>query len=161
LTGRTAVATAAGSRRIVGTALVVLQFVLIVALGLAAAWAFLDRGAPAGAWLVGAGGIALGLWAVSCNRIGNFNIRPDPRPGGHLVERGPYRWIRHPMYTAVIACGIACAVAIGTAWGWSAVAALVVVLVVKAAVEERWMLVAHPGYQAYRARTKRFVPGVI
>ena len=34
-------------------------------------------------------------------------------------------------------------------------------VVVKAAVEERWMLVAHPGYQAYRARTKRFVPGVI
>jgi protein-S-isoprenylcysteine O-methyltransferase Ste14 len=140
---------------------VVLQFVLIGALGLAAALAALDRGVPPGAWLLGAGGIALGLWAVSCNRIGNFNIRPDPRPGGRLVERGPYRWIRHPMYTAVIACGIACALVIGSAWGWIGAAALVLVLVVKAAVEERWMLVAHPGYQAYRARTKRFVPGVI
>ena len=49
MTGETAVATAAGSRRIVGTALVALQFVLIVALGLAAALAFMDRGASAGA----------------------------------------------------------------------------------------------------------------
>ena len=103
----------------------------------------------------------LGLWALSCNRPGNFNIRPDPRPGGQLVDRGPYRWIRHPMYTAVIACGIACALVIGSAWGWIGAVALVLVLVVKAAVEERWMLSAHPGYQAYRARTKRFVPGVI
>ena len=106
-------------------------------------------------------GTAVGAWALAANRPGNFHIRPDPRPGGRLVERGPYRWIRHPMYTAVIACGIACAIVIGTTWGWLGVAALVLVLAVKAAVEERWMLVAHPGYQAYRARTKRFVPGVI
>jgi protein-S-isoprenylcysteine O-methyltransferase Ste14 len=150
-----------GAHRAIGTALVLLQFVLIVALALAAVAAFLDHGAPAGAWLPGAGGIALGLWAVSCNRIGNFNIRPDPRPGGKLVDRGPYRWIRHPMYTAVIACGVACALVIGTAWGWIGAAALVLVLVVKAAIEERWMLVAHPDYRAYRAGTKRFVPWVI
>jgi protein-S-isoprenylcysteine O-methyltransferase Ste14 len=155
------VANSDGAHRAIGTALVLLQFVLIVALALAAALAFVDHGAPAGAWLLGAGGIALGLWAVSCNRIGNFNIRPDPRPGGKLVDRGPYRWIRHPMYTAVIACGIAGALVIGSAWGWIGAVALVLVLVVKAAVEERWMLVAHPDYQAYRASTKRFVPGVI
>lgn len=144
-----------------GTALVLLQFALIVALALAAVPACVDRGAPAGAWLLGAGGIALMAWAVSCNRIGNFNIRPDPRPGGMLVDRGPYRWIRHPMYTAVIACGAACAIVIDTTWGWLGVGALVLVLVVKAAVEERGMLRAHAEYESYRARTKRFVPGVI
>ena len=150
-----------GTRRVVGTALVLLQFALIIAMALAAALAFLDRGAPAGGWLLGAGGIALGLWAVSCNRIGNFNIRPDPRPGGQLVDRGPYRWIRHPMYTAVITCGAACAIVVGTIWGWLEVGALVLVLAAKAAVEEGGMLRAHPGYQAYRARTTRFVPWVI
>ena len=154
-------ATSDGTSGGVGIALVLLQFVLIAALVLAAALALPDRGAPAGAWLLGAGGIALGLWAVSCNRIGNFNIRPAPRPGGRLVDRGPYRWIRHPMYTAVIACGVACAIVIGALRGWLGVAALVLVLVVKAAVEERGMLRAHPGYRAYRARTKRFLPGVI
>jgi protein-S-isoprenylcysteine O-methyltransferase Ste14 len=155
------VATHDGTHRIVGTALVLLQFALIIALAIAAAPAFLRPDAPAGSWVLAVGGVLLGLWALSCNRPGNFNIRPDPRPGGHLVDRGPYRWIRHPMYTAVIACGIACALVIGSAWGWIGAVALVLVLVVKSAVEESWMLSAHPGYQAYRARTKRFVPGVI
>jgi protein-S-isoprenylcysteine O-methyltransferase Ste14 len=33
-------------------------------------------------------------------------------------------------------------------------------LVTKATVEERWMLAAHPGYAAYRERTRRFLPGI-
>lgn len=49
----------------------------------------------------------LGLWALSRNRPGNFDIRPTPREGGHLVQQEAYRWIRHPTYTAVIACGLA------------------------------------------------------
>ena len=65
----------------------------------------------------------------------------------------PYRWIRHPMYTAVIACGLACAWAGNSAWGWPCVAALVIVLLIKAIFEERWMLTAHPAYAAYQAGT--------
>ena len=45
-------------------------------------------------------GVLLGLWALSSNRLGNFNIRPVPRAGGTLVQQGPYRWIRHPMYAS-------------------------------------------------------------
>lgn len=154
-------ATSDGTHRIAGTALVLLQFLLIIALAMLATPAFLRLDAPAAAWALAAGGVLVGLWALSCNRPGNFNIRPDPRPGGHLVDRGPYQWIRHPMYTAVIACGIACAVAIGTTWGWLGAGALVLVLVVKATIEERAMVIAHPDYQAYRLRTTRFVPWLI
>ncbi len=96
-------------RHRLGTALVALQFALIGGLALLALPAFLRGHAPAGAWGVAAAGALLGLWALSCNRPGNFNIRPTPRAGGQLVQRGPYRWIRHPMYSAVMACGLACA----------------------------------------------------
>jgi protein-S-isoprenylcysteine O-methyltransferase Ste14 len=41
-----------------------------------------------------------------------------------------------------------------------ATAALPLVLIVKARLEERWMAARHPGYPAYRARTWRFVPGL-
>jgi len=155
------VATPEKRHRRVGGTLVLLQFVLIIALALLATPAFLRLDVPATAWALAAGGVLVGLWALSCNRPGNFNIRPDPRPGGQLVERGPYRWIRHPMYTAVIACGVACAVANGSAWGWLGAGALVLVLVAKATIEERGMLVAHPEYGIYRARTKRFLPWLI
>lgn len=154
-------ATTGRAQRRLGTVLVALQFALIAALAVLALPAFLRGHAPAGAWLVAAAGVLLGLWALSCNRPGNFNIRPTPREGGQLVQRGPYRWIRHPMYTAVIACGLACAWAGSSLWGWSGVVALVAVLATKARFEERWMLAGHPAYAAYCTRTWRFLPGIL
>ena len=147
--------------QITGGALVALQLALIAALAWLGAPAFLEARAPAAAWALAAIGSVLGLWALSCNRPGNFNIRPTPRAGGQLVQHGPYRWIRHPMYTAVIACGLACAWAGASRWGWAAAAALAAVLAIKASLEERWMLVEHPGYAMYRARTWRFLPGLL
>jgi len=143
-----------------GTLLVTLQFALMAFLAILAVPAFLGDRAPVIAWAFAAAGVLLGLWALSSNRPGNFNIRPEPREGGQLVQRGPYRWIRHPMYTAVMACGLTCASADASPWGWLGFAALVAVLATKATFEERWMLAAHPGYGAYRARTRRFVPGI-
>ena len=146
--------------RRIGAALVTLQFALIAALAAYGAPTFLSGHAPAIAWAMAAGGAALGAWALYRNRPGNFNIRPTPRLGGQLVQQGPYRWIRHPMYTAVLLSGLACAWVLGSATGWLAWAALVTVLAVKATLEERWMLDQHPDYAAYRTRTWRFVPGL-
>ena len=78
--------------------IVALQLSLIVAIMLpldAGGWSL-----PATA-LVGAG-IAMGAWALTANRPGNFNIRPDVKPGGRHVTQGPYAYVRHPMYLAVM-----------------------------------------------------------
>lgn len=143
-----------------GVVLVTLQFALIAVLGTLAAPAFIAGEAPTVAWLLFPAGLVLMLWSLRANRPGNFNIHPAPRAGGQLVQQGPYRWVRHPMYTAVFTCALGCwsarpSLAVGVA-----AAALVVVLATKAALEERWMLSAHPGYADYQARTRRFVPGV-
>ena len=50
-----------------------------------------------GAVLVGLQ-FALLAWLAVKAAVG----RPVPREGGHLVQHGPYRWIRHPMYSALI-----------------------------------------------------------
>jgi len=76
------------------------------------------------------------------------------------VQHGPYRWIRHPMYTAVMACAGACTWAVASPWVWLATLGLAVVLAAKASFEERWMAIKHPEYVAYRARTTRFLPGL-
>jgi protein-S-isoprenylcysteine O-methyltransferase Ste14 len=142
----------------VGSALVAAQFALVGVCAAAGAPAFVAGRAGAGAWLLLAVGVQVGAWALAYNRPGNFNIRPVPRDGGVLIEHGPYRWIRHPMYTAVIAGGAACAWAAGVWWASLAAAALAVVLLAKALIEERAMRLRHPQYAAYCARTRRFVP---
>ena len=147
-------------RQRLGFFLVALQLGLIITLAVAAGPVFLGGRAPAGAWLLALTGVALGMWALSANRPGNFNIRPTPRAGGRLGQHGPYRWIRHPMYTAILACAGACAWAVASPWVWLATLGLAVVLAAKASFEERWMAIKHPEYVDYRARTTRFLPGL-
>jgi protein-S-isoprenylcysteine O-methyltransferase Ste14 len=109
------------------------------------------------AWLPLAAGTALGAWALSANRPGNFNVHPAPRAGGRLVSDGPYRWIRHPMYSALLLAGLGVVLGAG---GWSALAlaTLAAVLWLKARLEEQGMRAAHPDYADYERRTWRFVP---
>jgi len=149
------------ARHRLGTLLVAAQFGLIAAQAFLALPAFLRGHVPARVWVLAAAGVLLGLWALTFNRPGNFHIRPTPRDGGRLVQEGPYRWIRHPMYTSVIACGLACAWAGTSFWGWWVSAALIAVVATKAGYEERWMLARHPGYAAYRATTWRFLPWIV
>ena len=136
--------------------LVALQISLIAAIALpfgAVGWSL-----PASA-LVGAG-IAVGAWALTANRPGNFNIRPEVKPGGRLVTRGPYAYVRHPMYLAVMLAMSGFCLGHGTPWRWAALAALGIVLVVKAGIEESAMAARHPGYAGYAGATKRIVPFV-
>lgn len=143
-----------------GSTLVALQFALLTVLAWQAVDALGRATLPVGAASCIAAGVALGLAALAANRPGNFNIRPQPREDGRLIERGPYRWIRHPMYSALLLAGLGAAWLATSAIAWAALVALAVVLVLKARVEEAAMSSAHAGYVGYRQRTKRFVPGL-
>lgn len=136
--------------------LVALQLSLIAAVALP----FGDASFGAAGIALVAAGIAIGLWALSANRPGNFNVRPEPRARGRLVTGGPYRFVRHPMYGAVLVFALGCCAGYGTPWRWFALAALAAVLRVKAGVEECGMAALHPGYAEYARTRKRFVPFV-
>jgi protein-S-isoprenylcysteine O-methyltransferase Ste14 len=141
-----------------GSLLVALQFVLLAWLAVEGVRGLAPGRLPIDAIVLAVGAVVLGLWALSANRLGNFNIRPMPRAGGQLVQQGPYRWIRHPMYSALLLAGAGAARIAGDAAAWLVLAALAAVLIVKSRVEERGMLAQHAGYRDYQARTRRFVP---
>ena len=140
-------------------ALVAAQVGLLFALALSTQVQGLGRG-----WLLGlplfALGTVLGLWALGYNKIGNFNIRPEVREEAELVTGGPYRRIRHPMYTALL---LACAglVAIDPRpLRLLLLAALTLVLNAKAAREEALLAQRFPDYADYAKRAARFLPGL-
>lgn len=136
--------------------LVALQFGLIALI----AWrADPARIGPAFVALLVAG-LAVGAWALAANRPGNFNIRPEVKEGATLVTHGPYRWVRHPMYLAVTVT-MAAFCAAGDAIQWGMWVALLGVLAAKARREERGLVVAHPGYAGYRARTRAILPFIL
>lgn len=137
--------------------LVALQLGLIAALVLSTSWqAARHLGLPAIALF--ALGAALGIWTISVNPWGNFNIRPEVKRGARLITNGPYRWIRHPMYSAVLLGMAAFVAAHATATRFALYVALLLVLAIKARREEQYLRAAFADYGAYFARTQRFVP---
>jgi protein-S-isoprenylcysteine O-methyltransferase Ste14 len=145
-------------RQFLGSLLVALQFGLLLLLAVLAApqaW----RGDLPLTGLVLAGLAALlGIWTLAYNRLGNFNIHPAPKVAGALVIGGPYRLIRHPMYSAVLLAAAAMAWLIQPWIGALAWGALALVLFTKANIEERWLCEHHAGYAAYCTHCKRFIP---
>ena len=144
-----------------GMLLVAAQFALIGVIAWKAGPFFLALQVSTLAWAVLSGGLALAGWALTTNRPGNFNIRPVPKPGGTLVTGGPYAWIRHPMYTAILLLGLAGVYGVdipGRTLVGAAFFALLGVLWVKAGLEERLMLASHKGYAAYAKETSKFIP---
>lgn len=77
------------------------------------------------------------------------------------MERGPYRYVRHPRYSAAIVAKVAFALALASVLGWVLAAAWAVLLLRKIAVEEAYLrTVFGPSYEAYSQRTARVLPGI-
>jgi protein-S-isoprenylcysteine O-methyltransferase Ste14 len=145
-------------RNALSASLVALQFACMLLLPAFALPALREGIIPVATLLLGATSVALMAWTLLHNRLGNFNIRPLPKTFGTLVTSGPYQWIRHPMYSAVLLGGAALALMAIPALGWAVWACLALVLFVKSTFEERWMREQHPAYSDYVAQSKRFVP---
>jgi protein-S-isoprenylcysteine O-methyltransferase Ste14 len=142
--------------RMVSRALVLAQFAAIAILLLPVG----RRG------LVGLGlmlaGLGLGwlAWTVRHNRLGNFNIRPESKPGATLITAGPYRWVRHPMYTGVLVAGLGAVAAGPSAWRVAAWLGLFGVLIAKARLEEAALRRQFVDYEGYRRNRSFLLPGV-
>lgn len=147
--------------RFVAYVFVVVQGVLIVAIVLVPErndWP-LPPVAHGVAWMLVGIAIAAGLWAARWLGVG---LTPSPLPNGRvaLITHGPYRWVRHPMYSAVM-LGMAAVAWMARSFVAAALGAgLIALFAVKSRWEERYLTAGFAGYAEYRAKTGRFVPGV-
>jgi len=106
-------------------------------------------------------GVVVGVWALTHNRLGNFNIEPELRENCELVTTGIYRWIRHPMYASVTLMMLGVALMDPRAVQWLLWLFLVNVLLLKAQREESLWLSHDPCYLEYRKKTKYFIPYIL
>jgi len=106
----------------------------------------------AGRALVAVGVLIVTAGFISLGRA--VRIAPQPLPGASLVDRGIYRYIRHPMYTSAVLACIGLALLKPQATVLATVIAAVAFYLVKARYEESLLLERYPDYAAYRARTR-------
>ncbi|MGP8058270.1 MAG: methyltransferase family protein [Acidimicrobiales bacterium] len=139
--------------------------IVVIVILLIRAGVFRHHGLTTDPWRAGFGvalfalGLVFAIWARL--HIGrNWGTPMTRKNEPELVTSGPYRLVRHPIYSGILVAGIGTAV--GLSWLWlTAVVLAGVYFIYSATVEERYMTEQFPAtYPAYKHSTKMLVPFV-
>jgi protein-S-isoprenylcysteine O-methyltransferase Ste14 len=105
-------------------------------------------------------GLALAIWArVTIG--GNWSGAVTFKENHQLVRNGPYAWVRHPIYSAVLLMFLGSALATGTLGALVALPLVTLGIWLKLRQEEALMSRHFPGeYASYRSRVSALIPGV-
>lgn len=78
-----------------------------------------------------------------------------------LIQSGPYRITRNPIYTGFLIAFAGCAISLGQTRGWLGIIFLLAAMLVKIKKEEEFMNeVFGTSFQSYKAKVKRLIPGI-
>ncbi len=152
-------------QRLVQRALTITTWVLLLvpAMGVGPlGWRFVVQG-PGVAWAgvaVTAVGLVIAFWAratLADNWSGNVTLKMSHE----LVLRGPYAYVRHPIYSGITLAVAGTALAVGEVRALLALGVILVAWRIKWPVEERFMVDQFgDGYRDYRRRVKALIPGI-
>lgn len=120
--------------------------------------------APAAHWIAAAivaAGLAFTVWArvhLGRNWSGTVTVKNDHE----LIRSGPYRFVRHPIYSGALLAIVGTSLARGDWRGPFAVSILFVALWRKLQHEERWMAEAFgEDYAKYQSEVSALIPFVL
>jgi protein-S-isoprenylcysteine O-methyltransferase Ste14 len=106
-------------------------------------------------------GAAFAIWArltIGANWSGSVTLKQDHE----LIVGGPYRVVRHPIYTGLLAMGIGTVIMSAEPFGLLALGVAMAVLAVKIPQEEKLMTETFPDqYPQYRRRVKAIIPFLV
>ncbi len=110
-------------------------------------------------------GILLGYgfssWALIENRFFSGTVRIQTERGHHVVSTGPYRIIRHPGYAGGLFGYLFIPLLLNSLWAFIPVVLLMIVMVVRTALEDKTLQEELPGYKEYAQKTRyRLLPGI-
>jgi protein-S-isoprenylcysteine O-methyltransferase Ste14 len=126
-------------------------------------WGWSD--VPVWAQVVGAAGMVATFHVVSLAFRANTYAAPVAKIQSErkqiVISSGPYRYVRHPMYAAVIPFFAGAPLVLASWYGLVLLPIMVPVLAVRCALEERMLIAGLDGYADYMTRVRyRLIPGV-
>jgi protein-S-isoprenylcysteine O-methyltransferase Ste14 len=103
-------------------------------------------------------GLGVGLWARR-TLAGNWDSLPAIKKNHELVQDGPYRFVRHPIYSGVLLMFLGTALEIGMLGSMVSFIVLFTGFWIKLTEEENLMIQHFKGkYLDYKKRTRALVP---
>lgn len=137
---------------------------VLVFAGYATAVLLGGRGGASSPWLTAGGVVVAVAGAVLAFRSAfalgpALSPLPAPRPGTALVVSGPYRFVRHPIYSGLILVTAGVAMIVASPWALLATLVVATFLWLKAVYEESRCRIGVPGYARYQRRVRgRLIP---
>ncbi len=104
--------------------------------------------------------VFIGLWAVTRFDFKSLSIFPEVKAQAKFIVVGPYKWIRHPMYLALVIWAVG---SLMLSQNWIALLGLfmlLIVLVLKINWEENQLEATFTDYSSYKKGTSRLIPGI-
>lgn len=106
-------------------------------------------------------GSLLALWAMVANQFFSATVRIQAERGHQVVQRGPYRVVRHPGYLGAVIYLLASPLALASWWAYLAVVVTIGLVVLRTGLEDSTLKKELTGYQQYAARVPyRLVPKI-
>lgn len=102
-------------------------------------------------------GLAIALWS-RWTLAGNWSSDVRFKEGHQLMKTGPYRFVRHPIYTGILLMLTAPAIQFGRLHHWLGLTIMCAGIWIKLKQEEALMLQHFPEYSEYRKRVKALIP---
>jgi protein-S-isoprenylcysteine O-methyltransferase Ste14 len=125
------------------------------------------RWAPLGPALQVTGWIGCGAsagwigWVVSVNTYLSRWVRIQDDRGQQVIQSGPYHWVRHPMYLGIVILMLSVPLVLGSGWTLLPGGLIVILYIIRTALEDRTLQAELPGYAEYTQRVRyRLIPGV-
>lgn len=139
-----------------------LAVLLVSSLDVRFGWSGIQDGwiAPA-ALVVLALSLAFSTWAFLENKFFSGVVRIQTERGHHVIDSGPYRYLRHPGYASAILMYLAIPPYFGSLWGLLPVLVTIALFIVRTALEDKTLQEELPGYKEYTQKTPyRLFPGI-
>lgn len=100
-------------------------------------------------------------WCAASNHFLSARSRIQSERGHTVVQHGPYRFVRHPMYAARTVLILGVALMLGSWIALVPAALIALLLVLRTSLEDRMLTTELPGYREYATHVpERLVPGL-
>ncbi|HEY3792213.1 MAG TPA: isoprenylcysteine carboxylmethyltransferase family protein [Bradyrhizobium sp.] len=101
------------------------------------------------------------VWVMHENSFAAPLVKVQTERGHHVVNTGPYAWVRHPMYSGAILFAVGIPLLLGSVWGLVLSPLFAAIFVIRIGIEERTLTAGLPGYGDYTSQVRyRLLPGV-